>query len=107
MRTSEATISPRPVTFEEVYVTDELDRRPSPASDHRLIKQAIQELAAHMVDGPEAVLPRFVALAMEMAGGVSAGNQRRDTRRVSADLHLGLSERITGRLRGSHDTAQR
>lgn len=73
MRTSEATISPRPVTFEEVYVTDELDRRPSPASDHRLIKQAIQELAAHMVDGPEAVLPRFVALAMEMAGGVSAG----------------------------------
>jgi two-component sensor histidine kinase len=73
VRTSETTISPRPATFEEVYVTGELDHRPAPASDHRQIKQAIQELAAHMVDGPEKVLPRFVALAMEVAEGVSAG----------------------------------
>lgn len=60
-------------TLDDTYVTAELDRRPSPESDHRKIKQAIQELAAHMVDGPEMVLPRFVELAMQATGGVSAG----------------------------------
>jgi two-component sensor histidine kinase len=71
--TPEATIATRPVTFEEVYVTRELDQRPARVSDHRQIKQAIQELALHMVDGPEKVLARFVALAMEIGEGVSAG----------------------------------
>lgn len=73
MQTSEAATPAAPVTFEQVYVTRELDQRPAPASDHRQIKQAIQELAAHMVDGPDEVLPRFVALAMELGEGVSAG----------------------------------
>jgi hypothetical protein len=36
-------------------------------------KLALQDLAARMADQPEQVLPRFVDLAMEMAGGVSAG----------------------------------
>jgi two-component sensor histidine kinase len=34
---------------------------------------AIEELAARMADHPEAVLPRFVDLAMEITGAVSAG----------------------------------
>jgi two-component sensor histidine kinase len=65
--------SPPPVTIDEVIITRELAERPASPSDHRQIKQAIQELAAHMIDGPDEVLPRFVELAMEMGGGVSAG----------------------------------
>lgn len=60
-------------TLDDTYVTAELDSRPSPESDHRQIKQAMQELAAHMVDGPEKVLPRFVELAMQVTGGISSG----------------------------------
>jgi len=55
-----------------VYPDAELDRRPVLATDAR-DKAAILELARHMVDEPEAVLPRFVELAMEIGGGVSAG----------------------------------
>lgn len=57
----------------EVYITDELTRRPPSAADHLREKIALQELAARMADDPEKVLPRFVDLAMEIAGGVSAG----------------------------------
>ncbi|MFO1160914.1 MAG: HWE histidine kinase domain-containing protein [Reyranellaceae bacterium] len=60
-------------TFEEVYVTRELEQRAVSAIDQRRLKEAIQELAGHMVNGPEKVLPRMVALAMEISGGVSAG----------------------------------
>ncbi|TAJ81472.1 MAG: histidine kinase [Reyranella sp.] len=60
-------------TFDDTFVSAELDRRPSPERDHRKIKQAIQELAVHMVDGPEKVLPRFVELAMQVTDGVSSG----------------------------------
>jgi two-component sensor histidine kinase len=73
MTTSVETKLAPSATFDEVYVTRELSVRPSPASDHRQIKQAIQELAARMVEGPEEVLPRFVELAMELGEGVSAG----------------------------------
>jgi two-component sensor histidine kinase len=60
-------------TFDEVFVTRELAQRTPTVIDQRRVKEAIQELAAHMVDGPEKVLPRFVALAMEIGGGVSSG----------------------------------
>ncbi|MBC8103512.1 MAG: GAF domain-containing protein [Cytophagales bacterium] len=56
-----------------VYPDGELGRRPVPAMDFARDKAAIRELAARMVDEPEAVLPRFVELAMEIGGGVSAG----------------------------------
>jgi two-component sensor histidine kinase len=36
-------------------------------------KRPLQELAARMLERPEEVLPRFVDLAMEMTGAVSAG----------------------------------
>lgn len=60
-------------TFDEVFVTRELAERPVTPIPQRRVKEAIQELAAHMATGPEKVLPRFVSLAMEMTGGVSSG----------------------------------
>jgi two-component sensor histidine kinase len=56
-----------------VFITDELDRRVSGKIDSLKEKIALQELAALMASNPEQVLPKFVSLAMEMAGGVSAG----------------------------------
>lgn len=57
----------------DLYITAQLDLRPLGAADHLREKQAIQELAAHMADDPQEVLPSFVDLAMELTGGVSAG----------------------------------
>lgn len=56
-----------------VYITEELENRASTTADYFQEKQALQELAARMVDQPDEVLPRFVDLAMEMTGGVSSG----------------------------------
>lgn len=56
-----------------VYPEGALAARSVPAMDVGQDKRAIQELAARMVDEPQAVLPRFVELAMQIAGGVSAG----------------------------------
>lgn len=61
----------RPAT--DVFITEELGRRAPRKTDYLQEKLAIQELAASMADRPEEVLPRFVELAMKMAGGVSAG----------------------------------
>lgn len=57
----------------DLYITGELARRESPPADFLREKRAIQELAARMAEQPEEVLPRFVALAMELTDGVSAG----------------------------------
>lgn len=57
----------------DLYITAELDRRPASDADYRQQMRAIQDLAAKMADNPDEVLPRFVDLAMEIAGGVSAG----------------------------------
>lgn len=62
-----------PSPIPEVYITEELERRPPKRDDALREKRAIQELAALMVSQPERVLPRFVELGMEMTGGVSAG----------------------------------
>ena len=56
-----------------VFITDELATRPIKPADHLREKQAIQDLAMRMADQPQQVLPRFVDLAMELTGGVSAG----------------------------------
>jgi two-component sensor histidine kinase len=58
---------------DDLYITSELDLRPAKAVDHRREKLALQDLAARMVDRPDEMLPRFVDLAMEMTGGISAG----------------------------------
>jgi two-component sensor histidine kinase len=57
----------------DLYITAELDHRPSTAPNHRQEMLAVHELAARMADKPDDVLPRFVGLAMEITGGVSAG----------------------------------
>jgi two-component sensor histidine kinase len=57
----------------DVYITDELDLRVPKKTDLLQEKNALQDLARHMADHPAEVLPRFVDLAMEMTGGVSAG----------------------------------
>lgn len=57
----------------DVFITKELDRRAPKETDSLQEKLALQELAGRMADHPAEVLPRFVDLAMEMTGGVSAG----------------------------------
>lgn len=57
----------------DVFITDKLHRRAPKKTDYLQEKLALQDLAMRMADQPEEVLPRFVDLAMEMAGGVSAG----------------------------------
>lgn len=58
---------------DDLFITGELDRRADIVADYRQEMLAIQDLAARMADSPDEVLPRFVDLAMELAGGVSAG----------------------------------
>ncbi|MET3667958.1 HWE histidine kinase domain-containing protein [Caulobacter sp. 1776] len=65
-------VAPDPA-LAHVYITDELASRPVKPADHLREKHAVQELAMRMADQPEQVLPRFVDLAMELTGGVSAG----------------------------------
>jgi two-component sensor histidine kinase len=66
-----------PTLFEpgvaDVFITDELALRAPKKVDYLQEKRALQELAERMADAPENMLPRFVDLAMEMTGGVSAG----------------------------------
>jgi two-component sensor histidine kinase len=57
----------------DLYITAELDHRPHTLPDYRQEMLAIHDLAGRMADKPDDVLPRFVDLAMEIAGGVSAG----------------------------------
>src|SRR5688500_2715530 len=57
----------------DLFITEELSRR-TPKQPYLLQqKRPLQELAARMLERPEEVLPRFVDLAMEMTGAVSAG----------------------------------
>jgi len=65
--------SPPGPTFDDVFITAELNNRAARPTDYIREKLAIQELAVSMADQPEELLPRFVGLAMEIAGGVSAG----------------------------------
>ena len=61
------------MNLSDIYITEELVRRRTRPADYLGEKHALQDLAARMVDEPAAVLPRFVELAMNMTGGVSAG----------------------------------
>jgi signal transduction histidine kinase len=61
------------LTLADVFITEELDRRAPKKIDYLQEKLALQDLAVRMADQPEEVLPRFVDLALEMTGGVSAG----------------------------------
>lgn len=50
-----------------------LDSRPAPQVDASREKSALLELAGRMHDAPSEILPRFVDLAMELTGAISAG----------------------------------
>lgn len=55
-----------------VYAVD-LSQRPVPQGDAAREKAALLQLARRMHDAPGEMLPRFVELAMELTGGISAG----------------------------------
>jgi two-component sensor histidine kinase len=56
-----------------VIATDDLLRRPPTNPDYLREKLAIQDLAHRMAERPGEVIPRLVALAMEICDGASAG----------------------------------
>ncbi len=56
-----------------VIITDELPRRPPAKPDYLREKLAIQDLAHQMADRPTEIIPRLVALAMDICDGISAG----------------------------------
>lgn len=66
-------MNPLPAIPEDLYITSELTKRRPPRTDFLREKQAIQDLACRMAEQPAEVLPRFVDLAMQLTGGVSAG----------------------------------
>lgn len=57
----------------DLYITEELAQRLVPQADFLKEKRAIEDIAARMLDAPQEVLPRFVELAIELTGGISAG----------------------------------
>jgi PAS domain S-box-containing protein len=61
------------LSIADVFITDELERRVPKKTDYLREKLALQDLALRMANQPEEILPRFVDLALEMTGGVSAG----------------------------------
>ncbi len=62
-----------PASVAEVFITDELLTRATPEPDYLREKLAIQDLAHQMADHPAEVLPRLVALAMQICDADSAG----------------------------------
>jgi two-component sensor histidine kinase len=56
-----------------VVITDELLRRPPADPDYLRETQAMQDLAQHVADRQTEIIPRLVAVAMELCDGVSAG----------------------------------
>jgi two-component sensor histidine kinase len=73
MTPSEASGSPPHLAPLAVFITDELLKRPPRRGDAGRTKEALQALAARMVDDPADVLPHFVDLAMNLTQGVSGG----------------------------------
>lgn len=55
-----------------VYTVD-LSERPVPRGDAALEKAALLQLAGRLHDAPGEMLPKFVELAMELTGAISAG----------------------------------
>jgi hypothetical protein len=57
----------------DIFISDELQRRPPIKTDYLQEKLALQDLAQQMIDGPADILSRLVDLAREICGGDSAG----------------------------------
>jgi two-component sensor histidine kinase len=65
--------SPGDTPPREIFITDELAKRPPRRTNYRQETLALQDLGSRLIGTPEDVLPRFVQLAMELTGGISAG----------------------------------
>ena len=50
----------------EIFITEELAKRPPRRTDYRQETLALQDLGSRLIGAPEDVLPRFVELAMEI-----------------------------------------
>lgn len=91
-----------------VVLVDALARRRPKRANHRLEKQALQQLAARMADDPGDVLPHFVELAMNMTGAVSAGLSLYDLDAEPAIFRWhclrGLLARFEGATTPRHDS---
>ena len=88
-------------SVDDVFITDELSRRPASRGDYLREKLALEDLAHQMAEHPNQVLPRLVALAMETCDAGSAGLSLYEpvegTPGVFRWHHLaGLLERFTG-----------
>lgn len=70
---SASTTQIAPQLFSEIYITNQLAQRAPKRVDYLQEKTALQDLVALMSRAPDAVLPRFVELAMQLTDGVSAG----------------------------------
>lgn len=94
--------------WEDVYVTDEMMGRAPKAVDYLREKNALQNLASSMVNHPEEVLPRFVELAMNMTGGISAGLSLLDAAAEPAVFHwqhlCGSLSRLEGAVTPRNDS---
>jgi GAF domain-containing protein len=60
-------------TLDKVIVTDELASRRRVEVDATRLKKALLDLASRMSEDPGEILERFVDLAMDIGGGISAG----------------------------------
>jgi two-component sensor histidine kinase len=66
-------VLPPPIGASNVTITEQLMRRGSAIPDYAREKNAIQQLAEQLVDQPGELLPRLVALALELCRASSAG----------------------------------
>ncbi len=88
--------------IKDVFITEALQKRVAKRIDHERARSALVNLASEMARDPEAVLPRYVDLALRETGASSAGlslNEEpncfrwRHTRGVLWDLEGGLTPR--------------
>ena len=61
------------VDVSDVFITEEIERRPVGGADYLREKLALQDLALQMAEHPAQVLPRLVEQAMEICEAASAG----------------------------------
>jgi two-component sensor histidine kinase len=90
-----------PCSVDDVLITDELQKRPPSKTDYLREKLAIQDLALQMADHPADVLPRLVALAMELCEADSAGISLFEAQPGSPGIFRW--HHLTGRLAGFVD----
>ena len=93
--------------IQDVLITDELRTRPPTKTDYWREKLALQDLAAQMADHPADVLPRLVALAMELCEADSAGISLYEAQsRIPRSISLALLDGSSRELLWRHDPAR-